>query len=331
MLGCGDVGFTVVNELKKLDIEPVIIDHDAKKAEYLGFHGYKTIEGDFGSPEVLGKADIEHAEAVVITVRDFSATEQALKAIAGLGVKPIVIARVSEESETPEARRLGANGVLPSAQILASSLLKAIHDVKAMAKEKRLRALLRELGRGRLAIVLQDKPSLDALASGAAFKCYAKAFGADSDIICRWDESKQPESAFISSLGLHLTPVEGVSFEEYTGFVLIATHANCALPRDILPTVVIDNHLVLLGEVRARFCDIEPVGATSTLLTDYLRHAAVELDEATATALAVGILSNTQGFTNGATLPDLKTLEYLLPYVNTDLLRRLCADKFSLP
>ena len=92
---------------------------------------------------------------------------------------------------------------------------------------------------------------------------------------------------------------------------------------DILPTIIIDNHPVPLGEVRARFCDIRQVGATSTLLTNYLRHAAVELDGATATALTIDILSNTQSFTKGATLLDMEALEHLLLQANTDLLRRL--------
>lgn len=329
VLGCGDVGFGVANKMKGLGVEPVIIDRDAAKVEMLRSLGYEAIRGDFGSPEVLRKAGIEHAEAVLITTRDFSASKQALKAIkkleTELGIKPVVIARVSDDVEVPEAKQLGASDALQSVQILANSLLKVVYDVKAMVKERQLRALLGELGVGRLAIVLQDEPNLDSLASAEAFKRYAKAFGVDSDIICRWEKFKWSESVFVVSLGLRLIPAEGVKFEDYASFALVgvATHANCALPKDILPTIVIDNHPVPLGEVRARFCDIRPVGATSTLLTNYLKHAAVELDGATAAALAIGILSNTRSFTKGATLADMEALEHLLPLANADLLQRL--------
>ena len=293
VLGCGDVGFAVVNKLKGLGVELAIIDRDAAKVEMLKCLGYKAIRGDFCSLEVLRKAGIEHAEAVLITGRDFSATKQALKAIKkleiDLEIRPVLIARVSEDSEVPEVKRLGASDALPSVQIFADSLLKAVRDVKAMAKERQLRALLRELCGGRLAIVLRNDLSPDGIASGVAMKRYARAFGVDTDVIYAGPVSRQPGRAMVRLLELELLPAEKVKFEDYTGFALVgaATHANCALPRDILPTIIIDNHPVPLGEVRARFCDIRQVGATSTLLTNYLRHAAVELDGATATALTI--------------------------------------------
>lgn len=329
VLGCGDVGFAVANKLKGLGVELAIIDRDAAKVEMLRDLGYEAIRGDFGSPEVLRKARIERAEAVLITGRDFSATKQALKAIkkleVDLEIKPVVIARVSEESEVPEVKRLGASDALPSVQIFANHLLKTVHDVRAMAKERQLRGLLRGLEVDRLAIVLRNDSSPDGIASGVAMRQYAKAFGVDTDIIYVGPVSRQLGRAMVRLLELELLPAEKVEFEDYAGFALVgvATHANCALLKDILPTIIIDNHPVPLGEVRARFCDIRQVGATSTLLTNYLRHAAVELDGATATALTIGILSNTQSFTKGATLLDMEALEHLLPLANTDLLRRL--------
>ena len=64
----------------------------------------------------------------MITARDFSATKQALKAIKkleiDLEIRPVLIARVSEDSEVPEVKRLGASDALPSVQIFADSLLK---------------------------------------------------------------------------------------------------------------------------------------------------------------------------------------------------------------
>ncbi len=329
VLGCGDVGFAVASRLTKRGAEVAVVDRDASKVEQLKELGYQAFLGDFSSPDVLRKAGIERAEAVLITARDFSMTKQALKAIKkleiDLGIKPVVIARVSDEVEVPEAKRLGASDALPSMQILANSLLKVVYDVKAMTKEKQLRTLLGELGVGRMAIMLRNDPSPDGVASGVAMKRYARAFGVDTDVIYAGPVSRQLGRAMVRLLELELLPAEKVKFEDYAGFALVgvATHANCALPRDILPTIVIDNHPVPLGEVRARFCDIRQVGATSTLLTNYLRHAAVEFDGATATALAIGILSNTRSFTKGATLADMEALEHLLPRANADLLQRL--------
>lgn len=329
VLGCGDVGFAVVKKLKGLGVELAIIDRDAAKVEMLKCLGYKAIRGDFCSLEVLRKAGIEHAEAVLIMARDFSATKQALEAIKkleiDLEIKPVVIALVSEDSEVPEVKRLGASVALPSVRIFADSLLKAVRDVKAMAKERQLRALLRELSGGRLAIVLRNDLSPDGIASGEALKLYAKAFGVDADLIYG-GSLKHPQSRALANLfELNLLHADGVDFAGYAGFALVgvAVHTRCALPKEVLPTIVIDHHPVPLGEVRARFHDILPVGATSTLLANYLKCASVRIDGATASALAVGILTSTQGFIVGATHLDLETFEYLMPLANSNLIRRL--------
>ena len=328
VLGCGDVGFEVACRLKERGLRVVVVDKDARIVEHLKLvAGHYAFLGDFCLPEVLKQAGIARAEVVVLAVQEFSTTRKALDAInrlkAELEINPVVIARVGHEMEATEVKLLGASDVVPSVQVFVDSLLKTVYDVRAMAKERQLRALLRDVDR--LAIVLRNDPSPDGIASGVAMKRYARAFGVDADVIYAGPVSRQLGRAMVRLLELELLPVEKVKFEDYAGFALVgvATHANCALPRDILPTIVIDNHPVPLGEVRARFCDIRQVGATSTLLTNYLGHAAVELDEATATALAIGILSNTRSFTKGATPLDLDTLEYLLPRANTDLLQRL--------
>lgn len=108
VLGRGDVGFAVVSMLRC----------PAK---------FTIIERDFSSTEVLKRAGIERADTVIITVGDFPTTERKLKAIsnlkAQLGIKPHVLAVVSDEKEVPEAKRLGADEALPYSQVMADFVL----------------------------------------------------------------------------------------------------------------------------------------------------------------------------------------------------------------
>ena len=335
VLGCGDVGFSIASRLKERGADVVVVDRNAERVRQLKLMGYNAILGDFGLPDVLRDAGLARAEMVLIMTPDFSATQMALRAInrlkAELRVDPVVVARVSDEAEVGEVKRLGASDALPSSQLLAGFAIGKFEGVKEMVKEKRLRALLRELVGGRMAIVLQTNPDPDSIASGVALKRYVKAFGLDADIIHDGVIGRTQNRALVNLLELDLLEADKTDFKKYDSFALVdvATHANCALPEEILPTIVIDHHPVPSGEVRARYQDLTIVGATSTLLTNYLRYAAVEIDEATAAALVIGIITDTMNFTRGATPLDFDAFEHLMKIASADLVGRLLSPAIS--
>ncbi len=325
----------MASRLKELGAELVVVDRDTKKIEQLREMGFSVFVGDFSLPEVLKDAGISRAEVVLLMVPNFRATARALGAInrlkAQLDIDPVVVARVLDEAEMAEAKRLGASDALPSSQILANFALSRFEELKGMVKEKRLRALLRELSGGRIAIVLQTNPDPDGIASGVALKRYAKAFGIDADILYDGSIGHPQNRALVNLLELDLIRAEEAKLDNYTAFALVdvATHANCALPKDILPTIVIDHHPVPSSEVRARYQDITVVGSTSTLLTNYLRYAAVEIDGATAAALVIGILTDTMNFTRGTTPTDFDAFEHLMKLADVELLGRLQSPAVS--
>lgn len=336
LLGCGDVGFAVASELKARDAELVVLERSDEKVKQLRGMGYNVVAGDFSSPRVLKQAGIERAEVILILTPSFQTLKRALGAInqlkLELRIDPVVVARVSDRAEIPEVKGLGATEAIPSSEILADFTLQKFSELKAMVKEKRLRALLGEL-KGRMAIVLQTNPDPDGIASGLALKIYARAFGIDADIIYDGQIGHQQNRALVNLLNIELKHVERdkVKFEDYESFALVdvATHANCALPKEVEPTIVIDHHSVPSGEVKARYQDITTVGATATLLANYLKYAGIELDEPIATALAFGILTDTMSLTRGVAELDFRTFEHLLPLVDKELLGKLQAPAIS--
>jgi len=139
VLGCGDVGFAIASRLKCRRAEVAIVERDEGKVEQLTWLlGYHAFSGDFSSPEVLKRAGIERAEAVVITTRDFPTIERTLEAISELkvqlGIRPLVLALVSDEKEVPVVKRLGADEALPSSQILADFVVGRLEELKTQAK-----------------------------------------------------------------------------------------------------------------------------------------------------------------------------------------------------
>ncbi|MFO8111098.1 MAG: DHH family phosphoesterase [Desulfosalsimonadaceae bacterium] len=87
-------------------------------------------------------------------------------------------------------------------------------------------------------------------------------------------------------------------------------------------TVIIDHHEP--GENTAAFSDIRPdYGATSSIMTEYLKRAKIKPSERIATALFHGIKSDTRNFERMATNADIRAFQFLFRHVNIHLARRI--------
>jgi len=135
VLGCGDVGFAIASKLKCRCTEVAVIERNADKVEALRWNGYSAFCGDFSSPDELKRAGIGRAEAVIITVRDFPTIERTPKAIGELkvqlGISLLVLALVSHKAEIKEAKRLGADEVLPFNQIITDFMIDRLSKLRS--------------------------------------------------------------------------------------------------------------------------------------------------------------------------------------------------------
>ena len=116
------------------------------------------------------------------------------------------------------------------------------------------------------------------------------------------------------------------SLEEYDAFALVdhsRPGVNDQLPEELAIDIVIDHHPPR-GPVPGTFVDIHAdVGATSTVLAEYLERFGVDIDPQTATALFYGIRVDTKDFTREVSAMDFTAAAILLPYVDTDRLRQI--------
>jgi hypothetical protein len=99
-------------------------------------------------------------------------------------------------------------------------------------------------------------------------------------------------------LNIDLVPISEVRFDGDTQIALVDTQPgrpNNSLPDGIVPHVVIDHHPAYADYPGVPFLDLrEAYGATSTILTEYLRDSRLDVDHKIATALFYGISAETQ-------------------------------------
>lgn len=334
IFGCGDLGFALAKKLRDGEEKVQIIEKDEDKVRQLKEIGFKAFQGDFTKTEDMKKADIERAEVVIVLASDLETVEKTLGGInqlkLDLEIDPIVIARATDSILKSEIKSLGADEVTVTSEEFADQIHDRFQEFRERIKEKKLRKIVNNI-EGKLAIVLQDNPDPDSISAGMALSAYTEPFGIDSDLIFSGRIGHQQNRALVNTLNAEMLRAEDIDFEDYGAYAMVdvSTHGNCSLPEDIEPTIIVDHHSATSSRAEADFSDIVNVGATATILANYLKYAEREIKEDLATALTFAILTDTMNFTRGATHLDFSTLEFLLPLISNELLQKFQSPPLS--
>ena len=192
-----------------------------------------------------------------------------------------------------------------------------------------LAGLLQALeGPAPLVIVPHDNPDPDALASAAALKYLVKNLLKKDAVIAQGGIVGRAENrAMLTYLNIDLQPIKNVDFDAGAQIALVDTQpgrSNNSLPAGRVPTVVIDHHPAYDVYANVPFLDLrEEYGATSTILTEYVRESHLEIESKIATALFYGIAAETQDLGRESTPADVAAAQFLYPYANKRRLAKI--------
>jgi len=197
-----------------------------------------------------------------------------------------------------------------------------------MSNVKRLEAMLDCFsGESRVLIVINADP--DAIASAMAVK--RLLWRRVSEVtITYFNEISRPDNlAMIRLLEANLIPLAEINDRDFNSFVVVDSqpdHHECFAM--FAYDVIIDHH-PLSCDV-GKFNDIrEGYGACSTMMTEYLKAAGVKPSEKLATALLLGIKTDTSGFLRQTSIEDVKAFQYLYQFANTQLFTRIEQAEFG--
>jgi len=177
--------------------------------------------------------------------------------------------------------------------------------------QKRLTQLRAIAGAGPVLILTHDNPDPDALASGKAFATLLKSAWTIPSQLLYSGVVQRPENRAMLNL---LTPEWTHSdvfpgLDQFSAVALIDTQpgaGNNRLPTTQIPQIVIDHHHPLRDTIRlVPYVDIQPeIGATATLLDQYLETAGIVPDSDLATAMFYALKTDTRGLSRGASSID---------------------------
>jgi nanoRNase/pAp phosphatase (c-di-AMP/oligoRNAs hydrolase) len=172
-----------------------------------------------------------------------------------------------------------------------------------------------------LVILPHDNPDPDALASAAALQYLLRQLAErESTIALGGIIGRAENRAMVKYLNIGLVPVKDLEFGPDSQIVLVDTQpgrTNNSLPASIVPVGVIDHHPPYSSNEGVAFVDLrDEYGATSTILTEYLRDSQLTVESKIATALFYGISAETQDLGREATPADFAASQFLYPYAN---------------
>ncbi len=195
-------------------------------------------------------------------------------------------------------------------------------------------------GHRRALILTHDNPDPDSIASGVALAwLLGQMAGVEAVVAYGGIVGRAENRALVKVLRLPVVPLSTVSFADFDLIAMVDTQpeqGNHSLPAAHFPDVVIDHHPERPETRLAVVTDVgRDTGATSTVVTDYLRASGLEIPPAIATALFYGIKSDTRDLERETTEPDIEAYLWLFPKADTQALSmierpRLPEDYFRL-
>ncbi len=207
------------------------------------------------------------------------------------------------------------------------------HPLDASAAPFVLRDRLRKLlqvakGHQRAVVLTHDNPDPDAVASACGLahlltQCAGVvATPAYGGIIGRAENK-----AMLKVLHLPIQPVSRIEHQPHDLICLVDTQpevGNYSLASTSLPQLVIDHHPARPSSLLAAFHDVGgPAGATSTMVTQYLRAARLVPTPQLATALFYGIKSDTRDLGREYDPADIDCYNWLFPLIDKPALSRI--------
>ena len=319
IVGCGPTMVEAVVQIAELPGETVIISRRRELAERCADLDVRCLRRDPHEtaeypPEIdtvvcaAGQND-RNAELVTAVRQRYPATPL------------VVIGGEDDASAAAAAIATAADRWVENGAAVAG----ALRDILGVSQPTRAVTLMRVLRSvdGPLAVLMHATPDPDAIASALGLIQLAERAGLSAAAYHFGEVSHQENRALVNLLGVELNAITDP--EELGSGTAIALVDHTRVPAGLADDVVavIDHHSVR-EPITAPYIHIDPeVGATSTIITRYLKELMMTPASGLASALTVGIRTDTGDFTREVDSRDLEAVSWLSQWHDADLLERL--------
>ncbi len=302
----------------------IFLVSDGRTRSGLSRQDANALAGALDDPGLYRRAHLSLGDLVMLMAPERSRRGPSLARILEtiLEVAPEVpVMVVQQGARAPSLPHLPNVSTLMLGRTMRNVLRPEMDRALLRVRIEQMRHLL--AGKERVGILLQDDPDPDAMASGLALRSLLGRTRPTAPLLSFGRITRPENLAMVEALEVevdHVTPEEIRGYDALAMVDIQPTFCEEALPP---VAVVIDHHPEAKGW-HAPFRDVRPTyGATSTIMTEYLRAADVKITERVATALFYGIKTDTLHLERSGTRADMEAFAYLYGLANHNILRRI--------
>ncbi len=179
-------------------------------------------------------------------------------------------------------------------------------------------------------LLILVKPDPDALSSAWALKRLLTGKIQTSQVAHVGEIVRLENRAMLQILKIRSERYDKLDVSSFNKLALVDGQPD-HFDQHTIPTanIVIDHHPVV-KPFQADYVDVRPkIGATATILTEYLYRSKTEIPRPLATALCFGIKTDTAGLTRSISRKDVSAYSYLLPLANMRHLRQIEYERIA--
>ncbi len=198
------------------------------------------------------------------------------------------------------------------------------YEVDVEGNKGRLEQLRKVVGTAeRVALVLQDDPDPDGVASAIALRTVLGRNRSTTPLFAFGETTRAENLAMLRLLDVTIDAADSEALRAFPCVALLDVQPPYFGERLHHAHIVIDHH-PRVGSIDAEYCDVRSqYGATSTILTEYLEACEADVSQRLATALLYGIKSDTLMLNRETGPADLCAFMALYPLTNYNTLRRI--------
>jgi len=294
-----------------------LVAHTAARGR-IARRGDQVLSGDLEHPGIYRQAFKSGTEPAILA----GPAERLPKMLAALrAAAPHAPVLVLQDDQVALNGSPAGVTTLPLAAFAERVIRPELKRAALRAKVERIRHHFQSAER--VLIMMQDDPDPDAIASALALRTLLGRTKASAPIATFGTITRPENLAMCRILEIEVEEVQARALDEYDCVAMVDTQPGFFEERLEQVDLVIDHHPED-RPAKARIRDIRPAyGATSTILTEYLRSAEVKVTQRLATALFYGIKTDTLHLERGGTPADMDAFAFLHLLANHNALRRI--------
>ncbi|MGM0510571.1 MAG: DHH family phosphoesterase [Thermoplasmatota archaeon] len=270
---------------------------------------------------------LDRSELVLILIKDFEKTSRFVELIKDLRPSLPVLGLTKRYEERNYLIDLNCDSVVSEEEVSRDEIL---NETQILERKRKNHLMVKEIldSEGEISIFIHDNPDPDAIASAMSFEEICKELSKECTTYYSGELGYPENKIFVESTGFcmeRITEEEIDAIVESSGSIVFIDFAqpgkNNIIPERYEPDIVIDHHQTNIDYDVEGFVEITTdVGATSTLMAQFLLDFNIDIDEKLASALIYGIKVDTRDFTKNIGEKDFEVLSYLMPIADKELL-----------